>query len=40
MSKYTTVVIRVPEDAEGKKQVEQALNLLKPTKRPCHLRTK
>jgi len=30
MSKYTTVVIRMPEDAEGKKQVEQALNLLKP----------
>lgn len=32
MSKYTTIVIRMPEDAEGKKQVEQAFQLLKPHK--------
>lgn len=30
MSKYTTIVIRIPEDAEGKKQVQQGLELLRP----------
>ncbi len=32
MSKYTTIVIRMPEDAEGKAQVQQALELLEPHK--------
>lgn len=30
MNKYTTIVIRMPKDAEGQKQVQQGLNLLKP----------
>jgi hypothetical protein len=30
MSRYTTIVIRMPEDAESKKQVQQGLELLKP----------
>lgn len=30
MVNYTTIVIRMPDDAEGKKQVQQALELLRP----------
>lgn len=30
MSRYTTIVIRMPEDAEAKKQVQNALKLLAP----------
>ncbi len=30
MSKYTTIVIRMPEDSEGRAQVAAGLNLLKP----------
>ena len=30
MSKYTTIVIRMPEDADGKRQVQEGLKLLEP----------
>ncbi len=30
MSQYTTIVIRMPEDAEGTKQVQEAFKLLEP----------
>lgn len=30
MTKYTTIVIRMPEDAKGKQQVQDALKLLAP----------
>ena len=30
MSKYTTIVVRIPEDAEGKERVQQGLKLLAP----------
>lgn len=30
MGKYTTIVIRMPDDAEGKKQVQHGLEFIKP----------